>query len=156
MYNTRYKDKNPIETVNNIKNILSKLGVRIEETEIESGVGTYSTQIKGYYNDTFIGFSNGKGSTKEFALASGYAEFMERIQNMLQTVSVATFSPTVFGENSKIKFLAHKNEKYLTPEEVINSNGEITNSLINFYGREYFYNYLKYESHNIYGKKSLV
>lgn len=156
MYNTRYKDRNPIDTVNNIKNILTKLGVRVEEDTSESGVGTYSVQIRGFYKKAYIGFGNGKGSTKEFALASGYAEFMERTQNKLHSVGVSPLTTVIFGENSKIRFLAHKNEKYLSAEEVINSNGDIINSFIALYGREYYHNILKFESQKICDKKALV
>ena len=156
MYKTRYKDKSPLDTVNYIKRILDKLGVRIEETTGESSYGTYWVHLKGYYKKALVGISNGKGSTKEFALASGYAEFMERIQNQLQSNSIAPLSTDFFSGNNKFRFMAHQNEKYLSAEEVINSNGDIINSFLDFYGRNYYYNILKFHEEKIFNKRGLV
>ena len=75
----RYKETSPEKTVKRIKEILKKYGVEVEENWTKkSSVGTYSLRlcIKG----TNLG-QNGKGMTKEFAMASAYAEFMERYQN---------------------------------------------------------------------------
>ncbi len=79
LQNRRYKEISPEETVKKLKNRLKELGIEVEEKwSEESSVGTYSLRvcIKG----TDIG-QNGKGMTKEFAMASGYAEFFERFQN---------------------------------------------------------------------------
>ena len=75
----RYKETTPDKTVKRIKEILKKHKIEIEENwGKKSKVGTYSLRvcIKG----TNIG-QNGKGMTKEYAMASGYAEFLERYQN---------------------------------------------------------------------------
>ena len=75
----RYKETSPENTVKRIKEILKKNNIEVEENWTKkSSVGTYSLRvcIKG----TNLG-QNGKGMTKEFALASGYAEFLERYQN---------------------------------------------------------------------------
>ena len=75
----RYKETSPENTVKRIKEILKKNKVEVEENWTKkSSVGTYSLRlcVKG----TNIG-QNGKGMTKEFALASAYAEFLERYQN---------------------------------------------------------------------------
>ena len=77
----RYKEVEPIQTVNRVKEILNNIGIEVEEKwKDESSVGTYSLRlcIKG----TDMG-QNGKGMTKEFAMASAYAEFLERFQNGL-------------------------------------------------------------------------
>ena len=75
----RYKETSPENTVKRIKKILKKNNVEVEKNWTKkSSVGTYSLRlcIKG----TNLG-QNGKGMTKEFALASAYAEFLERYQN---------------------------------------------------------------------------
>ena len=68
LQNRRYKEVSPKETVEKLKELLKKLGIEVEERWIdESSVGTYSLRI--CVKDTNIG-QNGKGMTKEFAMAS--------------------------------------------------------------------------------------
>ena len=79
LQNRRYKEVEPKETVKKLKQILNKIGIEVEEKwSKESSVGTYSLRV--CVKGTDIG-QNGKGMTKEFARASGYAEFLERLQN---------------------------------------------------------------------------
>ena len=76
------KDKNPIETIKTIKTILKSLGIKIREYPLKSISNSYYSiriEIKGFYN---MG-SNGKGISKEFAMASAYAELMERLQSRM-------------------------------------------------------------------------
>ncbi len=74
-----FKDCAPEETVRKIKDILETLNVALAEPELyESRIGTYSCQL--FMLDWFKS-TNGKGMTRPLALASGYAEFMERLQN---------------------------------------------------------------------------
>ena len=73
-----YKDARPSDTVKRIKEILEKYGVETVEEWGESKVpNCYSLRVN--IAGTKVG-TNGKGVTKEFALASGYGEFMERLQ----------------------------------------------------------------------------
>lgn len=79
-----YKHSDPENTIFKIKSILSQLGILIKE------------QHKGEYpffscrmtigntglRELNIG-TNGKGRTFEYSMASGYAEFMERLQNQI-------------------------------------------------------------------------
>ena len=72
------KDAHPADTVRHIKTILSSHGIETEEFWGESNVPhCYSLRIN--IAGTTIG-SNGKGVTRELALASGYGELMERLQ----------------------------------------------------------------------------
>lgn len=80
MYNFKYKDQEPEETIKFCKKILSSLGFNIQEEIVEVSKSLYTVNLI----DSVSGmFSNGKGVTREYALASGYAEFLERIQNAL-------------------------------------------------------------------------
>ncbi len=73
-----FKDDKPLKTVERIRKILKDNGMEAEETWGESGVPyCYSIRI-GIRGTTFA--TNGKGLTKEFTLASGYGELMERLQ----------------------------------------------------------------------------
>lgn len=73
-----YKDARPMDTVNKIKSILADSGIETTVIWSESNVpNCYSLRVN--IEGTLVG-TNGKGVTKEFALASGYGEFMERLQ----------------------------------------------------------------------------
>ena len=122
LQNRRYKEVTPEATVKKLKGILEKLGIEVEEKwSNESSVGTYSLRvcIKG----TDIG-QNGKGMTKEFAMASGYAEFFERLQNGM-------FRFRIEKPSKDLPFASAPDEKHLTVEEALGlekNNGEIKNS----------------------------
>ena len=95
-----------------IQIILSNI-LQIEENwGKKSKVGTYSLRvcIKG----TNIG-QNGKGMTKEYAMASGYAEFLERYQN-----GMFVFKPE--KETQEYPFVYSADEKKLTVEEIVGQN----------------------------------
>lgn len=109
----RYKETTPDKTVKRIKEILKRHNVEVEENWTKkSSVGTYSLRlcIKG----TNLG-QNGKGMTKEFAMASAYAEFMERYQN-----GILVFRPEKPTE--ELPFVYSADEKNLTIDEIIKQN----------------------------------
>ncbi len=80
MYDFIYKDSDPNDTIKKCQNILNSLGFTFSEDCIQSSEHLFSVSLQeknlGY-------FSNGKGSTLEYAKASAYAEFLERLQNVL-------------------------------------------------------------------------
>ncbi len=73
-----FKDASPEKTVDNIKSILKNHGIVTTERWNESGVD-YCFSLRLSINGTSFGV-NGKGLTREFALASAYGELMERMQ----------------------------------------------------------------------------
>lgn len=75
---TVFKDDTPLNTVNRIKDILNHYGIQTVEHWNQTGVPyCYSLRVSVF--GTAFG-TNGKGVTKELALASGYGELMERLQ----------------------------------------------------------------------------
>ncbi|WP_347489110.1 YcaO-like family protein [Desulfoscipio sp. XC116] len=77
----KFKETPPLDTVYEIRNILHGLGISTIDKWTDSKVdGCYSLRVE--IAGTGMG-QNGKGATSEFALASAYAELMERIQNDL-------------------------------------------------------------------------
>jgi len=77
MYNV--KDKNPRDTVNEIKRILNVVGISVEEIWFDSGLqNIFSVRLT--LTGTEYG-TNGKGITEELALASAYGELIERLGN---------------------------------------------------------------------------
>lgn len=74
-----YKDVSPVTTVKRIQELLVKMGIEVmEEWLPTSYIDTFSLRL--HVKGSRIG-TNGKGMTKEYARASAYAEFMERLQN---------------------------------------------------------------------------
>jgi len=78
--NRNYKTHKPITTINSIRNILSKIDCLTYEIVWQNIFeGFHSVRI-----ETIDGFgTNGKGDNKEYALASAYGEFAERLENNL-------------------------------------------------------------------------
>ena len=76
-----YKDSSPDDTFKRIYDSLNKIGVIVEEKWIDSGItDIFSLRIN--ISGTSIG-TNGKGTTKEYARASAYAEMIERLSNFI-------------------------------------------------------------------------
>lgn len=78
----QYKAVSPEETINRIRVILNNVGILLKESSCEKD-GLYACRLT-INNDGLSALNigtNGKGRSYEFALASGYAEFMERLQN---------------------------------------------------------------------------
>ena len=76
-----YKADSPKGTVCKIKNIIALHGIPVKELQLGDGSMFCSCRIfLDHDEDSSIG-TNGKGMDKNYALASGYAEFMERFQN---------------------------------------------------------------------------
>ena len=74
----KFKDNSPLATVEKIKNILKANGIETVEVWHETSVPyCYAMSVK--VPGTIFSV-NGKGLTREFALASGYGELMERLQ----------------------------------------------------------------------------
>ena len=106
----RYKEVKPEDTVKKIKKILEELGIDVEEDWTDrSSVDTYSLRICIKGSD--VG-QNGKGMTKEFAMASGYAEFLERLQNGL-------FRFRMEKPTKELPFINVPDEKHFSVDEFI-------------------------------------
>lgn len=117
-----YKDAEPIDTILRIKNILKELEIDIEETWFNNDdIDIYSLRI--VIKGTEIG-TNGKGVTKELALASAYGEFLERLQNDYLLKNLIN--------NHESNFIIANDEKLLSAEELIKDN----NIFINKYFEE--------------------
>lgn len=117
--NEKYKDELPENTINRIRNILNKVGIfTIEENWKNSAKRFCSVTIK--IPNTNLQ-TNGKGTSYKYALASGYAELMERLQNQAQF----RLSVDVSSEALKYKgFYYAPDEKYLSIDELLNSKDD--------------------------------
>ncbi len=73
-----HKDDRPAATIKKIRNILRNLGIVPVEHHWDSfGEANHSMVLA----DPGLGAVNGKGISKEYALASAHGEFIERLQN---------------------------------------------------------------------------
>lgn len=75
--NNKGKECKPYETINKIKSILKQLNISVSEYWKNPLKEFYWVHLK--IDGTNL-YSNGKGETEEYALASGYGELMERLQ----------------------------------------------------------------------------
>jgi len=117
----RYKDETPDNTVKKLKEILKENKIEVEENWTKkSSVDTYSLRLT--IKDTNIG-QNGKGMTKDFALASAYAEFFERYQN-----GILVFRPE--KPTQEYPFTYSADEKYLSIEELSKENNAFLDRII--------------------------
>ena len=73
------KDRSPYQTILFAQKFLLKNNILVTEKWNMTVAGLYSVHLK---IDGTKFFANGKGVTKVLALASGYGELMERLQNM--------------------------------------------------------------------------
>ena len=123
----RYKEVTPEETVRKLKEILQKIGIDVEEKwSKESSVGTYSLRVA--IKGTDIG-QNGKGMTKEFAMASSYAEFFERFQN-------GVFRFRMEKPTEELPFSNAPDEMHLSVEEAMQGNNSFFEYIIKENGKE--------------------
>lgn len=80
---SKYKSVSPVDTISKIKLILSLLGIEVQSKIVTNCNLNYSCRLQ-ICNEGLNKFnigSNGKGMSKDYALASAYAELLERLQN---------------------------------------------------------------------------
>lgn len=113
----KFKDENPQVTVEKIIDKLNNIGIVIEEkwndSKIENCCSVHVCTNKK------LPFTNGKGITKDFARASAYGEFMERLESGLFFYKYQSF------ENDESVFLHSfaPDKRYMTVSELLeNSN----------------------------------
>lgn len=125
----------PEATVYNIRSILNELGLSLKETSYEND-GLYGCRLKinNYGLSIFDIESFGHGQSYEYALASGYGEFMERLQNgviynkaslyyisqkAMRHEKKSSLEQTVISEKLNMAFLYDPKEQQMNAEEII-------------------------------------
>lgn len=119
-YSDKFKDRQPMETVEIIKKFYEDRGIITkvvinEKTEAD----TWFCRVELYYNNQIILGTNGKGVTEEFSLASGYAESYERFCNRINLF----FSPLIMSKLMQVYmvnrgFRLDPDEKNITFEDM--------------------------------------
>lgn len=77
------KDDEPKNTVNIIKNILNDLHLELNEEVFIDDEKSSPVSVRLSLKNNYLIGTNGKGTSRENALASAYAEFIERLQNLI-------------------------------------------------------------------------
>lgn len=126
MQNNKFKDQPPYKTINQIRNILFDLKILTKEEWTPPTIDNiYSVRLS--IAGTDIG-TNGKGTSEEYALASAYAEFMERLSNGM-------LLPNWTGVGEDI-FVTAPDEKYMDTKEYYKSNLIFDSALKNLNSEE--------------------
>lgn len=128
-----YKEQTPSTTIYNIRTILQEIGIFVTEKFKQNG-DFYTCRIE-IANDSLEQYhigTNGKGVSLEYAFASAYAEFMERLQNNVligntyffskyykKTCSFNNFLDFIDG---KIDFIYDSHEEIINVEDVVLKN----------------------------------
>lgn len=103
-YNMKqYKAVSPQDTIHRIRTILHELGLFTTEQYMQEEGMYYSCRvcINNHGSGKFEIGTNGKGMTAEYALASAYAELMERLENRM----------IVFGIKYATKYFRQRNSQ---------------------------------------------
>lgn len=109
---SQFKDQTPEATVRRIQAILAENGIAVEEEWRPTSVPyCYAMSVK-VVGTTFQ--TNGKGLTRDFARASGYAELMERLQ--------LGFICSPQSQKEDEHRIPLKNQKEFTARELLDSN----------------------------------
>lgn len=119
----RFKDALPVDTVYKIRSILYDMGLLTVDHWLDTGIeGCYALRV------TIAGTSmgtNGKGTDPAYAMASAYAELMERMQNkMLYLGGLSDEAISHAG------FLVTPDEKYFSYEEIAAMDNAMLNHVI--------------------------
>lgn len=88
----KFKDRAPIDTIKKIRDHLYSLDITVIEDWKVDYTGLYSVYLS--ISGTKL-YANGKGTSYEFALASGYAELIERLHNL----AMFRFKSTIFDRD---------------------------------------------------------
>ena len=120
-YLTKFKDRNPEETIEIIKNFFTSFGYEIHiEQNIESEIHTWSNYIELLMDGVHFMGACGKGMTNSYSLASGFAELYERFCNKMPTVSnLWIMNKMIEISNQLYNYSLHPDEKKLSIEEIL-------------------------------------
>ena len=120
----KFKDRDPKETVKIIDNFFQNRGYKVKVMQtIESEAGTFSCALQLFKNNQKILHSSGKGTSLDFALASGHAELYERFCNKCNFIRHPFFVKNVTNATyEKYGYYYHPDEVALSYEDIMQYN----------------------------------
>lgn len=124
-----YKMDTPKNTVNKIKKILLTIDCPVQEEHIANPYDEiFSLRVETHKENGLFG-ANGKGRTLEYAQASAYAEFIERLQNGLLTGTGSLSRRLLEKIKKETGFYYYPDEQYMGEEEFRRIPKEIINDV---------------------------
>lgn len=150
MLENKYKEKSPESTMSKIQAILDEIGITNHIKEEKAAETVHSCHIRWFYKSFFIGITNGKGTTREFSLASGYAEFMER----LQTHHIFNLDEKSHYNIPAEGFSLQPSEKYFSPDEIMRATGVLNTHIREAFGESRYRTILNHDSMDPFGHKN--
>ncbi len=123
------KDDKPENTVKRIKKILDDLNIELQEQFYINNDISAPESVRVILKDNLYIGTNGKGTSKENALASAYAEFMERLQNLIlfSFEKYMDIIPDRINDGKNIKFDNDNLNKYFKNKISVYKNIKSTN-----------------------------
>lgn len=120
-FDSKYKEREPLETVKIIKKFFNDKGLEIKEIPFKREESTtWFVGIQLFYNQNLIQTANGKGMSKEFALASGYAELYERYCNKISYTNNPFITKRVLDLHyKKYGYFLDPKEKIISVEDAL-------------------------------------
>lgn len=124
------KDSPLEETIAHMTGLLDQLGIKIEISSWRNPVPhVWSVHIRDA--DSPLCYTNGKGNSKNAALASALGEYLERLSTNY------FYSDYFFGEDSKYDFVHYPNEKWFSiPEDDSLPEGLMDQTMKDLYDNE--------------------
>ena len=119
-----FKDNSPKNTILNIKQYFLYYGYDIleENKYYVDKSKTYWCSLGLYKNNKLILTSNGKGSSEEMSLASGYGELYERYTALFEITSNPFLLENFMDINYKeYQYFFSSSEKFLTENDILNN-----------------------------------
>lgn len=119
----KYKERLPKDTVEIIKNFFTSRGyTTVVEGLNQSECGSWSCFVSLYMEEQRLFNQCGKGTTQEYALASGYAELFERFCNKITLFLNPMLSKKFTAFNKIISgYYICQDEEMLKEEDVLNT-----------------------------------
>ena len=164
-YEQKFKDRKPLETIALIKEYFTSLGCEIktvvmEQSEIST---TWTSRLELYYNGCYLLGQNGKGTSKDYCLASAHGELYERFCNKMFYINKHPFVDKVLNISlQKNGYYFDKDEKEITFEDAFFSSSigkyfyenieTSDNDLRDFFDTVFHNKYIGIPFYNIYDK----
>lgn len=122
-YNNKYKDRTPQDTMDIISQYFNSLGMTVETLMCQqTQSGTWCSGVVLTQNKIDIVRANGKGTSKDFCMASAYGELYERFCNRMFCINNYPLGNRIINESfNKFGYYFHPGEKEISFEECFNS-----------------------------------
>lgn len=123
-YKDKFKDRTPEATIEIIDNYFHSLGMYVKPLIIrETECGTWYSRLQLRYKDFPILAQNGKGTSKNYCLASGYGELYERFcAQFLFTGDPFLYNDIINNRFKKYGYYIHPEEKEIGFQDTFISN----------------------------------